>query len=647
MNHRLRLRYLLVAFLIANWPGWLFAAAPGAAAASPQTIVHILDYVGGDYGGAVADGKIINADEYKEMSEFSTQAARDIQALPEHPQKADLVRRGRALLRLVAEKSPPDVVSKAASDLRWAMIAAYKIQVAPTRIPDLQASATLYAQQCAACHGASGKGDGPAAKGLDPAPSDFHDPERMAARSVYGLYNTITLGVQGTAMKPFSALSEEERWGLAFYAAGFYSQTEAQKGAALWKTGAMKEAWSSLATLTALSPGDTLERMGPDGVAVRAYLLAHPEAVAPDKESSVRFSMLQLEEAMRLYRAGDRTQAQQRAVTAYLEGFELVEVPLRNLDPGLTADTEREMMVLRAAISQGAPVAEVEQHYETALRLLRAAEDRLSGPRLTAGATFASAFLILFREGLEAILVLAAVIAFLVRSNRRDALPYIHAGWAAALLLGFATWWVAQSLITISGASREITEGITALVSVAILLYVGFWLHSNASAKRWQSFIRQRVSVALGARTLWAMALVSFLAVYREIFETVLFYQTLLAQSEGGSHSALFGGVAAAAVALFGVGWAIFKYSQRLPLRLFFSATAVLLAVLAVVFAGQGIAALQEAGRVPATLVAHFGSWPAIGLFPTLQTLAAQAVVLAVVIVSFYFTRRTNNRVAP
>lgn len=643
MNRRLQLRHFLLVFFLTSWPGWVFAAASGTPASSPQTIAHILDYVSGDYGGAVANGKIVNEDEYKEMSEFSAQVVRDLQQLPDHPRKAELLNSSRNLVRLVAEKSPADAVSKTANELRWAMVAAYKVQIAPKRIPDIQAAAAAYEQQCAACHGREGKGDGPAARGLKPPPSSFHDARRMATRSVYGLYNTITLGVRGTAMKPFAGLSEEERWGLAFYVAGFDSQSDAQQGAALWKAGSMKESWSSLATLTALSPDETLQRMGSQGAAVRAYLLAHPEALAVDKESSIAFSMLELDEAMRLYRGGDRGRAQQRAVAAYLEGFELVEGALRNLDPELTANTERQMMALRAAISQSASVAEVERQYEATVRLLRAAEERLSGPRLSAGATFASAFLILFREGLEAILVLAAIIAFLVRSNRRDALPYIHAGWAAALALGFATWWVAQSLITISGANREMTEGITALVSVVILLYVGFWLHNNASARRWQAFIRERVSVALGAQTLWAMALVSFLAVYREIFETVLFYQALLAQAERGSHTALFGGVASAAVALFAVGWAIFKYSQRLPLRLFFSATAVLLAVLAVVFAGQGIAALQEAGHVPATLVAHFSSWPAIGLFPTAQTLAAQAIVLATVVVSFYLTRRTGH----
>src|SRR4029450_11284463 len=144
---------------------------------------------------------------------------------------------------------------------------------------------------------------------------------------------------------------------------------------------------------------------------------------------------------------------------------------------------------------------------------------------LPAAASFTSALIILLREGLEAILIVAAIVALLVKAGRRDALPYIHSGGIGPLAVGMLTCVVASYGVTISGATREVTEGVTALVAAGVLLYVGFWMHSKAYADRWRTFLQGQLRDALSARTMWALALVSFLAVYREAFETGLFYQ--------------------------------------------------------------------------------------------------------------------------
>ena len=107
---------------------------------------------------------------------------------------------------------------------------------------------------------------------------------------------------------------------------------------------------------------------------------------------------------------------------------------------------------------------------------------------------------------LIAALVVAAIVAFLIKANRRDALVWVHAGWITALALGAITWAVASYVITVSGAHREITEGVTGLIAAVMLVYVGYWLHSKSNARAWQSFIKDQVTSALGKRTLWAMA---------------------------------------------------------------------------------------------------------------------------------------------
>jgi high-affinity iron transporter len=175
---------------------------------------------------------------------------------------------------------------------------------------------------------------------------------------------------------------------------------------------------------------------------------------------------------------------------------------------------------------------------------------------------------------------------------------------------------------------------VTALVAAAMLLYVGWWLHGKSYAQAWQRFLRDQVDAALEKRTLWAMAGVSFLAVYREVFEIVLFYEALWVQAGNGGRTAVIAGVAVAGIALAAIGWAILRYSVRLPLGPFFAATSGLLALLAVVFAGNGVAALQEAGVIDASPFG-FIAVPLLGIHPTAQGLAAQAFALVLIIAGF------------
>jgi high-affinity iron transporter len=201
---------------------------------------------------------------------------------------------------------------------------------------------------------------------------------------------------------------------------------------------------------------------------------------------------------------------------------------------------------------------------------------------------------------------------------------------------------MASYVIAISGAHREITEGITGLIAAVMLVYVGYWLHSKSSTQAWQAFVKDSVGTALASRTLWTMAGVSFLAVYREIFETVLFYQALWVQAGENGSNALLGGLVAAAAALAAIGWGLFRYSLRLPLGPFFTVMSWLMCVLAVVLAGKGVAALQEAGVIGASLVG-IPSLPVLGIFPTVQTLAAQGAVIACIAALLYLGRKPER----
>lgn len=556
----------------------LLLACGAAAGSEPaQTALHVLDYVAVDYAGAVAGGKVIDEAEFAEMREFTADTIERIKVLPANARREALLTQAVALARAVEARADAHTVAQAARELRSAIIDAYGVRTAPADPPDPALGRRIYAGHCAACHGSDGRGDGPAAAGLDPAPSNFHDAGRMAQRSLYALYSTVTLGVQGTSMPAFERLSEHERWSVAAFVARF-----------------------------AAARPSSLDRA--------SRLLA--DAVAASK-------------------TGEAGKAHSLAIQAYLDGFEPVEAALATVDRALVRAIESQMMALPAALKQGADAQDIERRATAIEAQLAQARALLGAEGLAPATTFASSFLILLREGLEAIVVLAAIIAFVKKAGRRDALRYVHAGWVGAVALGLLTWAAATYLVDISGAGREIAEGVTALVAAATLVYVGYWLHDKSHAHAWRAFIEAQVGGALARRAWWAMAAAAFLAVYREMFEIVLFCQALWTQAAAHARGAFFGGLLTAAAALAAIAWLVFRCGVRLPIGAFFSVMSILVGALAVVIAGQGVAALQDAGVVSVTPVA-FVALPAIGVFPTVQTLAVQLVMVLIVAASFY-----------
>jgi high-affinity iron transporter len=637
----MRCRLLALLFLVLP-PTEAFAQGTDSPERLAQTALHLLDYVSVEYPQFVQEGKVTNPGEYAEQVEFAAQIRDTIAALPPNTKRDAYVRQAGQLLALVQAKAEGTRVTRLASELQHGLITTYSIPVAPRQAPASDGAAALYAGQCAGCHGLSGDGAGPQAPALQPAPSNFRDAKRQSARSVFSLFSTISLGVEGTPMRAFTNLGTEDRWKLAFYVSEFAAtDAERARGAEAWKRGEGRTLFSSLATVVTTTPAEA-RREGADTESILAYLRAEPAEVDTSAHTPIAFSIATLGRSLEAYRSGNAEEAYRLAVTAYLEGFELIEASLDNRDRELRTRTEAAMTGYRNAIRAGAPVIQVQADHDLALELLRESQRRLAGPAASPTANFVSALIIILREGLEAVLVLAAMAAFLVRTGRRDSLPWLHGGWVAALLLGGLTWVVSSKLIAISGAHRELTEGVTALVSAGLLLYVGFWLHSRANAVRWNEFIRNQMTTAIGGGALFSIALVSFLAVYREVFETVLFYQALWAQSEGSGQTAVIAGFTIGMAALAVVAWLIARFSVRLPLRAFFSVSSVLLAVMAVVFAGQGIAALQEAGKLAANRV-DFPSIPLLGIYPNMQGLALQLALVALIVIGFVYMRASRR----
>ena len=618
------------------------AMAANAPETEAQQVLHLLDYVAVEYPTFVSDGRVSNQSEFEEQVEFSDQVARLIAALPPNSKQTFLVKSARDLHAAVVAKADAVFVVQHARALQSNLINAYDIRIAHSKAPDSARGESLYRSTCAGCHGNSGDGKGAQAGALNPAPTNFTDPARQSQRSPFTLYNTITLGVDGTAMRGFSNLSDQDRWALAFYVSGFVaSDADRDQGAKLWHKGVVERLqFSSLDQLASMTPAKA-RASGESVYPVLAYLRAHPEALLTGGSGQpLDVALEKLDESIRLYAAGRREAAHQAALSVYLDGFELAEA---RLPSDMRSRVEQKMMGFRALIRNGAPLEEVQSAAFDLANEFRAARGVATEDTASPATNFAASFIIILREGLEAMLVVAAIAAFLIRSGRRDALSYVHLGWIAALAAGGITWLLSSTLYSLSGAQRETTEGVTALIASAVLLYAGYWLHSKSHATRWQSFIRGEVTGALSSGQLWGLALISFLAVYREAFETVLFMQALWIEAGTAGRSALIGGMSVGAAGLVAAAWLIARFSAKLPLGLFFTVSAFFLAALAVVFAGRGIAALQAAGKLPMDPISIPGV-PVLGIYPNVQGLVLQVLLITLIATGFFYSRTASRR---
>jgi high-affinity iron transporter len=612
----------------------LLAAAPAAAAGDVQTAWQALNYMSVDYAGAVSNGKVISQSEYAEMREFAGTVRQQIGSLPANPAKPQLVAKADEFVAAVDHKESSAKIRALADALGDALLKAYPVALAPAQVPDLARGAKLFNQTCASCHGEKGDAKTPAAAQLDPPPIAFVDRARAAQRSPFALYQVITHGLEGTAMVSFSNLPAQDRWDLAYYVSRFaYPASLAGEGKNIWESdSALRGSIPDLAALSSLTEEQLAGRIGADrAAAVIAYLRANPSAVA-GTASPLALVRTRLQASLDAYKAGDRDKAKSLALSAYLDGFEPVEGALSARDSTLLAKVETAMGELRAAIGRGDSPAEVQSRIKTLDGMLTQVDAALSPDQDSPISTFLGAATILLREGLEALLIVVGMLAFLKKGGRPDMVRPVHYGWTSALVAGAATWLVATTLISISGATRELTEGFGSVFAALVLLFVGIWMHGKGQADEWQRYIKQRMDHALSKGSAWFLFSLAFIAVYRELFETILFYAALSAE---GNPGAVVAGALAGAAALAVVAFLMLRFSQKLPVGKFFTYSSVLIAILAVVLAGKGVAALQEAGLIGVAPLSHVPRISMLGIFPTTQVIVAQIATLIALIVGF------------
>lgn len=584
-----------------------------------------------EYRIGVVHGRVVAKAEVEEAALFLREARRSATLLPAaagSAATADI----DTLLRLVAATAPADSLDEHVRSLTDGLTQRLGITLdeLPVRTPSLARGAEVFQANCAGCHGATGRGDGALAAGQDPAPANLADGAALRGVAPLDYYRRISIGTVGTAMPAFEGrLPAEDRWAAALYAS--ILRVPAPRGD-------VPASLRAFATTGKLSDDQVLAALGvqdrsePEALgrlaAVRVFQADRTGVATAQVFDQVRG---QLDSAFALARTGDPA-ASGRAFDAYMT-FEQVERGVRARNPALAAEVEAAFAALRTRAAGGVGPAELDALRRRLDAGLENAE-RALGDRTSPFNLFVQSFIIMLREGLEAILIVGALMAFLTKMGAAHRRRDIHIGVGAAVAASLATAVALETIFILSPARREALEGTTMIVATLVLFYVSYWLLSRMEVGKWNHFVKSKVRDALNSGSALALASAAFLAVYREGFETVLFYKALFVAGTAGGTMPVVGGILAGSVMLVGVYVAINRFGMRLPLKPFFAVTSAFLYYMAFVFAGKGIAELQEGGLIGTTIVPWAPRIPALGIYPTVESLGAQGVLLALAAVA-------------
>lgn len=636
-------------------------SAAGVSAAQQRELVQVamlLKYIAGDYPATVVRGRIADAREFKEMQAFTALARANVTALTlPGPQARELATELRRLEADVARRADPAVIAARINGATALLGTAFGVsgRFAPDRPPDVREGERIFRQNCAVCHGVSGNGRGPAALKLNPHPANLTDRDFMRMESPFTVFSTVNVGVADAAMPAWHGiLSDREIWNVVFYVWRFHlDPVSIKEGRRLMGRTRPKlpapDAYLSASDeelAAGLAPAFTPAERAALADALRAepvLVLAARSAVrAADTLDICRRDLARVPA---LVRTGQRAAALEAAVEAYLSGFEPVEADLGARAPALKRDIEERFGRLREQIQAGVPEAGISatlEEIEAGLRQAgRATESGLSGT-----AALGQSFVIIVREGFEIILVLAALATYLIRIGKRDQTLWLYAGAAAAVLASFLVAWLAEWALSITPVSQEALEGITMLLAAGVLFFMSHWILSRIQAEKWNKYIQQTASRAIKSGSLWTLAGVGFLVVFREGVETVLFYQSLVFGSPDAGQS-IWIGFGLGCFALLLISIAMYQLGLRLPLRPFFVATSALLYVLVFSFTGQGIHELQAGGLLPVTAWRWLPSFPLLGIHPTLESFLPQSVLLGIGLFGLRAMRRARGTATP
>ena len=378
------------------------------------------------------------------------------------------------------------------------------------------------------------------------------------------------------------------------------------------------------------------------------FLIGQTVEAAPKWKELANQIEKTVNEAVEIYKTGDERNAKEKINDAYYGIYEKegMEGALRvTVSSKAVGVTEYQFYKVKKAMLEGAPLETVQSEAETLIEMVNENVEAMEGAHGDEGgwASFFPAFLILIREGLEAILVLVAIIAYLKKSGNEKYLDTVYNAMIAAIIASFVTAYLFASIFesTAAGAGREVLEGATALFAVVVLLATSAWLGSKSDAKVWKEYIQDMVDKSMTSGKAKALALAAFLAVYREGAEVILFYQALF-NNTATDVDMIWYGFGAGCVVIAVLFFAMQQGVLRIPLRPFFLFTSVLMYLLAVTFAGGGIRELQEGGIFSQTQIEGLPTIDLLGIYPTVETFGVQVVLLIIGIATLIYRRKQS-----
>jgi high-affinity iron transporter len=588
-----------------------------------------------EYRIGVVDGRVISQAEVDEARLFLQESRRSAGLLPKEVRPQTLQEIDH-LLELVDRGALPDSIDARVRKLANSLASHFELELdeIPSVSPSLVRGEAVYRANCASCHGPGGGGDGPLARSLDPPPADLSDAHALRDQSPLDYFRRISIGVVGTAMPAFeSRLAPQDRWAVAVYASLLRLPRD---------SGAVPAALQSFATTGRMSDSAVLAALGePTDSSGALARVAAVRAFQPDASSGANAEIFarvraQIDSTYALARTGD-TSASTRAFDAYMT-FEQVERQVRAKNPALAAELETAFAALRTRAAGGATASELDRIRRQLEAGLENAE-RVLADRLSPASLFLQSFVILVREGLEAILLVGALMTFLIKMGAAHRKRDINIGVGAAVAASLLTAFALETIFHLTPAKREALEGATMVVATMVLFYVSYWLLSKMEVAKWNHFVKSKVQDALTSGSGLALASAAFLAVYREGFETVLFYKALfLTGGSTGATMPILAGILVGSVVMVGVYIAINRFGMRLPLKPFFGVTSAFLYYMAFVFAGKGVAELQEGGLLPTTIIPGGPRVPALGIYPTMESLLVQGLLLLLLLIALVWT---------
>lgn len=348
-------------------------------------------------------------------------------------------------------------------------------------------------------------------------------------------------------------------------------------------------------------------------------------------------------DAIEQYRQGQSRPAIMAVQDAYFDLFEAsgMENKVGSRNAAFKSTLEGYFTRLVSLMSAGQPVEQLQAQADALKQDLANAVAMLGDGGDTHWSLLVYSLLIIVREGLEALLIVAAIVAYLVKNGQHDKLPLIRQSVYVALLCSVITAVIFQLLFTNAGASRELLEGVTMLIAVVMLFFMSYWLLSKVEARHWKAYLEGKLSHSLSSGSLVGLWLTSFLAVYREGAETVLFYYALAGDANNMmGHLSILAGFVIGCVILV-IAYLIMRFTVvKLPLKPFFMFTGCFMYLMAFVFAGKGVLELIEGKLFEPTLLAGVPEISGLGIYPYVETLIPQAALLLAALVALLIMRR-------